>query len=254
MVRTQLPMATPTPRALGSNFSLTDADCRPVAPRRILLAGDNPVAQRLLKVVLAKRGHVVEIADSGEQALSKLEEKRFDFVLIDFHESRLEGMRMVNAFSGRRTDDENRVNFIGLASDPDSGSHAEERSVFDLLIAKPVDVVLLCEVIERFETYTSWVPARRGVAPVLVSEVPSSSDERRSSQRVRIAQGGAELTLSDGTKQACRVVDLSLGGAAIETYPNPTIGTQITIGRTIGRVIRHTANGIAVEFTKPNSM
>ena len=160
----------------------------------------------------------------------------------------------MNAFSGRRTDDENRVNFIGLAIDPDSASHSEERSVFDLLIAKPVDVVLLCEVIERFGTYTSWVPAQRGVTPVLLSEAPPLSDERRSSQRVRIAQGGAELTLSDGKKQACRVVDLSLGGAAIETYPKPAIGTQVTIGRANGRVTRHTATGVAVEFTKPHSM
>ena len=82
-------MAMPNPHALSSSFRLTaDADSQSVAPRRILLAGDNPIAQRLLKVVLVKRGHVVEIAD-GEQALSKLKEKRFDFVLIDLHEFQL---------------------------------------------------------------------------------------------------------------------------------------------------------------------
>ena len=240
-------MATSNRHALSSGSA--DAACRSVTPRTVLIAGDNPVAQRLLKVVLVKRGHVVEIVDSSEQALSKLEEKRFDFVLIDFHEFRSEGMTIVNAFSGRRTDDDNRVNFIGLATDPDAASHAEERSVFDLVIAKPVDVVLLCEVIERFETYTSWMPAQAGTTPVLLSDLPSPSHERRSFQRVRIAQGGAELTLRDGTKQACRVIDLSLGGAAIETYPKPAIGTQVTIGRTNGRVTRHTANGVAVQFT-----
>ena len=240
-------MATTNRRALSS--SSADAACRSVTPRTVLITGDDPVAQRLLKVVLVKRGHVVEIVDSSEQALSKLEEKRFDFVLIDFHEFRSEGMTIVNAFSGRRTDDDNRVNFIGLATDPDAASHAEERNVFDLVIAKPVDVVLLCEVIERFETYTSWVPAEAGTTPVLLSDIPSLRHERRSFQRVRIAQGGAELTLRDGTKQACRVVDLSLGGAAIETYPKPAIGTRVTIGRTNGRVTRHTANGVAVQFT-----
>jgi CheY-like chemotaxis protein len=248
-------MATSNLRALSSSLGLTaDASCRFVTPQAILIAGDSLVAQRLLKVVLVKRGHVVEVANSSEQALSKLEEKHFDFVLIDFQESRSETMPVVNAFRGSRTEDENRPRFIGLAADPDAASHADERSVFDLVIAKPVDIVLLCEVIERFETYTSWVPTQRGVTPMLLSEATSPSDERRSSQRVRIAQGGAELTLSDGTKQACRVVDLSLGGAAIETYPKPAIGAQVTIGRTSGRVIRHTPNGVGVEFTKPSSI
>ena len=248
-------MATPNRRALSSGFRLTaDSDCRSVTPRTVLIAGDNAVAQRLLKVVLVKRGHVVEIAGSGEQALSKLEEKRFDFVLIDFHVSRSEGLKIANAFSGRHTDDENRPSLLGLAPDTDAAAHAEGRSVFDLVITKPVDVVLLCEVIERFETYTSWLPDQPGVTPVLLSEVPSPSHERRSSQRVRIVQGGAELTLSDGTKQACRVIDLSLGGAAIETHPKPAIGTKVTIGRTNGRVTRHTASGVAVEFTRPNSI
>jgi CheY-like chemotaxis protein len=234
----------------GSSKLTADADCRCAAPRKVLIAGDNPVAQRLLKVVLAKRGHGVEIVDSGEQALSKLKDNRFDFVLIDFNCSRSEGMRIVNAFRGRRPDDETRACFIGLATASDAASHADERSVFDLVIAKPVDVVLLCELIERFESYPLWMPAPAGATPVLLSDAQSPSDERRAFRRVRIAHGSTELRLSDGTKQACRVIDLSLGGAAIETYPRPSPGTQVIIGRTNGRVIRHTASGVAVEFTK----
>ncbi|MGH9550332.1 MAG: PilZ domain-containing protein, partial [Terriglobales bacterium] len=194
-----------------------------------------------LRVVLVKRGPGVEIADSGAQALSKLEEQRVDFVLIDFHKPQSEGMKIVNAFSGRQTDDENRPSLLGLAPDANAASHAEGRGFFDLVITKPVDVVLLCEVIERF-----------AATPVLSSEVPPPSHERRSSKRVRI--GGAKLTLSDGTKQACRVIDLSLGGAAVETHPKPAIGAQVTIGRTDGRVTRHTASGVAVKFTRPNSI
>lgn len=85
-----------------------------------------------------------------------------------------------------------------------------------------------------------------------MSTRPSKPMRRKTS--IHDAQGGAELTLRDGTKQACRVIDLSLGGAAIETYPKPAIGIQVTIGRANGRVTRHTATGVAVEFTKPNSM
>jgi len=167
----------------------------------------------LLKVVLAKRGHIVQIADSGEQAISKLEESRFDVALIDFQTLGSEGIRIVNAFRGRHTEDDRRARFIAL--DSDVASHSNQRCVFDVVIAKPVDVVLLCEVIEGFETYTSWMPAEADITPVLLAETPSANGERRSFRRVRVAQGGTELTLSDGTKQACRVVDLSLGGAAV---------------------------------------
>jgi len=59
------------------------------------------------------------------------------------------------------------------------------------------------------------MPAEADITPVLLAETPSANGERRSFRRVRVAQGGTELTLSDGTKQACRVVDLSLGGAAV---------------------------------------
>ena len=233
--------------SLNRDFATADAARWSVIPRMILIAGDNAVSQRLLKVVLAKRGHIVQTADSGEQAISKLEESRFDVALIDFQAFRSEGIRIVSAFRGRRTEDDSRARFIALESDV--ASHSNQRCVFDVVITKPVDVVLLCEVIEGFETYTSWMPAQADITPVLLTETPSASGERRSFRRVRVAHGGTELTLSDGTKQACRVVDLSLGGAAVETYPCPAIGTQLMLGLTHGRVIRHTPTGVAVEFT-----
>jgi hypothetical protein len=167
--------------------------------------------------------------------------------LIDFQTLGSEGIGIVNAFRGRHTEDDRRARFIAL--DSDVASHSNQRCVFDVVIAKPVDVVLLCEVIEGFETYTSWMPAEADITPVLLAETPSANGERRSFRRVRVAQGGTELTLSDGTKQACRVVDLSLGGAAVETYPRPAIGTQLVLGLTHGRVLRHTPTGVAVEFT-----
>jgi hypothetical protein len=194
------------------------------------------------------RGHIVELADSVEQALSELAVDRFDFVLIDLDRFRSEPMRTVNTFREHRTDNESRTYFIGLATGSKAASNADERSVFDIMIAKPVDVVLLYGMIERFESYTSWMLATANATPVFLSETPPRSHERRSFRRVGIAHGSTELTLSDGTRQACRVIDLSLNGAAIETCPKPGIGTQVKIGRTNGRVVRHTEYGVAVEF------
>ena len=49
---------------------------------------------------------------------------------------------------------------------------------------------------------------------------------------------------------ACRIIDLSLSGAAIATDQRPELGALVTIGKTTGRVVRHLEEGFAVEFTR----
>ncbi|MBI1620601.1 PilZ domain-containing protein [Aquamicrobium zhengzhouense] len=56
------------------------------------------------------------------------------------------------------------------------------------------------------------------------------------------------LELPDGTQHPCRIIDLSLSGAAIEVNARPAIGLQVMLGNMRGRVVRHFAEGIAVEF------
>ena len=42
--------------------------------------------------------------------------------------------------------------------------------------------------------------------------------------------------------------DLSLSGAGLELEARPAVGERVRVGRTEGRVVRHTDEGIAVEF------
>ncbi len=62
----------------------------------------------------------------------------------------------------------------------------------------------------------------------------------------------ARLILPNGTNIACRIIDMSLSGAAIAVPPAqlPPIGSAVTIGKTAGRVVRHIDNGFAMEFTR----
>jgi hypothetical protein len=62
----------------------------------------------------------------------------------------------------------------------------------------------------------------------------------------------ARLILPNGTNVACRVIDMSLSGAAI-AFPAdqlPPLGSPVTVGKTTGRVVRHIDEGFAVEFTR----
>uniref|UniRef100_UPI003BAC2D88 PilZ domain-containing protein n=1 Tax=Stappia sp. TaxID=1870903 RepID=UPI003BAC2D88 len=57
-----------------------------------------------------------------------------------------------------------------------------------------------------------------------------------------------QIVLPDGRQYQCRIIDLSLSGASLRTDVKPEIGVSIDIGKMRARVVRHTEEGIAVEF------
>ncbi len=56
------------------------------------------------------------------------------------------------------------------------------------------------------------------------------------------------LQLTDGRQYRCRVIDLSLSGAALEADVKPALGVEVVLGTMRGRVVRHFDDGVAVEF------
>ncbi len=61
------------------------------------------------------------------------------------------------------------------------------------------------------------------------------------------------LTLEDGGTYSCRIVDLSLSGAAIDIDVRPPLGTLVRLGNMRGRVVRHFMEGVAIEFNAVQS-
>jgi hypothetical protein len=56
------------------------------------------------------------------------------------------------------------------------------------------------------------------------------------------------LQLTDGRQYQCRIIDLSLSGAAIEIDVKPALGVQVTLGTMRGQIVRHFEEGVAIEF------
>jgi hypothetical protein len=59
-----------------------------------------------------------------------------------------------------------------------------------------------------------------------------------------------DLAMPNGIALTCRIIDLSLSGAAIATDQRPALGMLVMLGKVQGRVVRHLDDGFAVEFTR----
>ena len=81
-----------------------------------------------------------------------------------------------------------------------------------------------------------------------------SLPEDRRHERVVPDIRHSTVVLDDGRRYNCKIIDISLSGAAIELDVRPAMGTPVTLGRMRARVVRHFQNGVAVEFASAQEM
>lgn len=78
--------------------------------------------------------------------------------------------------------------------------------------------------------------------------------EDRRHERVVPDNRHSTVVLDDGRRYNCKIIDISLSGAAIELAVRPAMGTPVTLGRMRAKVIRHFPEGVAVEFSSAQEM
>jgi hypothetical protein len=78
--------------------------------------------------------------------------------------------------------------------------------------------------------------------------------EDRRHERVVPDNRHSTVVMDDGRRYNCKIIDISLSGAAIELAVRPAMGTPVTLGRMRARVVRHFTDGVAVEFTSAQEM
>ncbi len=61
-------------------------------------------------------------------------------------------------------------------------------------------------------------------------------------------KGFAKFTRADGSIVQCEVMDISVGGVSLKSDLKPPIGEFVLIAQIAGRVARHHADGIGIEF------
>jgi len=149
--------------------STTDAYLKKTTPRKILLAEDNPLMQRVMMGFLENWGHEVMLAANGRIALEVTQRERFDLILMDVMMPEMNGLDAAAAIRAHERKDTERTPIIALTAEALTGDR--ERCLaagMDDYLAKPVDPKALYALIER-------IPAQ-----VLAS--PPSDDARRTRQ------------------------------------------------------------------------
>jgi hypothetical protein len=77
--------------------------------------------------------------------------------------------------------------------------------------------------------------------------------EDRRHQRIAPRNPITSLSMADGRLYPCRIIDLSISGAAVEIRMRPALNSQVILGSMRGRVVRHFEEGIAIEFATVQS-
>jgi CheY-like chemotaxis protein len=122
-------------------------------PLRILVAEDNVVNQRLIRRLLVKQGHHVDIAGNGKEAVDVFREKagkpgdRFQLVLMDIQMPVMDGIEAARRI--RRIDA--NIPIIALTAYAMKGDRKKflSRGMSDY-IAKPIEKKLLFKIIDKY--------------------------------------------------------------------------------------------------------
>jgi signal transduction histidine kinase/CheY-like chemotaxis protein len=102
-------------RPVITRFSVKGAQ-QPSTSLRVLVAEDNAVNQRLVVRLLEKRGHRIEVAGNGREALAALKKASFDLVLMDVQMPEMDGLEATAAIRQREKSEGTHQPVIALTA------------------------------------------------------------------------------------------------------------------------------------------
>ena len=138
------------------------------AQLRILLVEDNPANQKLATYILRDRGHTVEIAGDGREAIYLTEQNRYDVILMDVQMPEMNGLEATAAIR-KREDGGRRVPIIAMTAHARSGDRDRCLAAdMDGYLSKPINAQVMIRIIEGLAC---------GAAPV--TQITETSPRRR---------------------------------------------------------------------------
>jgi signal transduction histidine kinase/DNA-binding NarL/FixJ family response regulator/HPt (histidine-containing phosphotransfer) domain-containing protein len=153
---------------------------KPARCLRILVADDAGINRELLVELLEKRGHIAVGASDGREAVAELEKHDFDVLLIDEEMPNMTGLQATEAIRARETGTARHQIIIGISGHAtEEDEHHFREAGMDALLAKPVQMQKLYEIVESTAAQISKPRATRGVE---TKEVPAANASASDSQ------------------------------------------------------------------------
>jgi CheY-like chemotaxis protein len=117
---------------------------------RILLAEDNPVNQKLAKIMLTKAGYQVEVANNGQEAVEKYttSPEDFDLIFMDIQMPEMDGIEATQAIRENGFD---TIPIVAMTANAMKGDReiCLKAGMVDY-IAKPIKRELVFEILEKW--------------------------------------------------------------------------------------------------------
>ena len=128
-----------------------DAEPSPQTELRVLAAEDNPTNQLVLKTLLETAGIMPTLVENGRDALAAWEGQAWDIILMDIQMPEMNGIDAAQAIRGREAaTGRPRTPIVAVTANAMTHQIAEyEDAGMDGVVAKPIDMASLFNVIER---------------------------------------------------------------------------------------------------------
>jgi len=119
----------------------------------VLVADDNALNQNLLKRLVGKLGHTVDVVSTGREAVASVAQQPYDAVLMDVLMPEMDGLAAAEAIC-RRWPRGNRPRLIALTAMAGPGDQDRcLRAGFDDYMSKPVRLEALTEALNAAVGY-----------------------------------------------------------------------------------------------------
>ena len=168
-ITVRLPLSKERPSDFEAPVAIPTAACTQL---RILLVEDNPANQKLATYILQDRGHLVEIAGDGQEAIYLSERNCYDVVLMDVQMPGMNGLEATTAIR-KRENGGSRVPIIAMTAHAMRGDRDRCLAAgMDGYLSKPVNAQEMIGLVENLargavavEQFTATTPASAETSP-----------------------------------------------------------------------------------------
>ena len=118
---------------------------------RILLVEDNIINQKLALRLLEKMGHHIEVANDGNEAVKKYQEKSYDLIFMDIQMPNLDGIEATSIIRKMELELNKHIPIVALTAHAMKGDREQcINAGMDDYLSKPIHVEELKQMVCKF--------------------------------------------------------------------------------------------------------